>query len=121
MFCKSCKYFNRKFLSEREDRVLVDKLNYEPPRTKFEQSVVKIWQELLGTETIGIHDNFFELGGHSLIAMRVVSGIKKEFNVELSIKDLFQYTTISDLSEYIELEYDFTAEFDTDLLKEIKI
>ena len=112
---------DRKFLSQRQERAVVNKFNYEPPGTKIERSLVKIWQELLGIESIGINENFFELGGHSLLAMRVISAIRKELKVDLRIKDLFQYTTISDLSEYIESEYDFSDELDTSSLEEIKI
>lgn len=95
---------DRNFLHERKDRALVNKLNYEAPRTKLELDLINIWQNLLNIPTVGIHDNFFELGGHSLMAMRVISFIRKELNIELSIKALFQYTTINDLSKYIELQ-----------------
>ncbi len=39
---------------------------YEVPRNKVEETLAKIWCEVLGTERIGINDNFFELGGHSV-------------------------------------------------------
>jgi acyl carrier protein len=94
---------------------------YVAPRNVAEEKLVVIWQELVGVERIGIHDNFFEIGGHSLLAMRVISAIRKELEVELDIKDIFQYSTISDLSDYIELEYDFTKEFDTISFEEVKI
>jgi len=94
---------------------------YVEPSTEVEKKLVAIWQELLGVERVGLHDNFFEMGGHSLLAMRVISAIRKELEVELNIKDVFQYTTISDLSDYIELEYDFVKEFDTSAFEEVKI
>jgi acyl carrier protein len=53
--------------------------------------------------------------------MRVLSAIKKELKVDMSIKDLFQYTTINDLGEYIEMEFDFTREFDSTTLEEMKL
>ena len=39
----------------------------------MEETLSKIWQELLGIERIGINDNFFELGGDSIITIQVVS------------------------------------------------
>ncbi|WP_040497646.1 non-ribosomal peptide synthetase, partial [Fulvivirga imtechensis] len=39
---------------------------YTPPATELEVSMVRIWQELLNVERIGIDDDFFALGGHSL-------------------------------------------------------
>ncbi|MEJ7675849.1 MAG: non-ribosomal peptide synthetase [Chitinophagaceae bacterium] len=91
------------------------------PRSELEIKLADIWKNLLGVEWVGIHNNFFELGGHSLLAMRLISAIRKELRIELFIKDIFQYTTISLLSEYIEVEYDFTEEIDTTSLEEIKI
>ena len=32
---------------------------YEPPRNEAEQTLVSIWQSLLGIAPVGIHDNFF--------------------------------------------------------------
>jgi acyl carrier protein len=94
---------------------------YIAPRNKVEEKLAAIWQELLGVEKVGIHDNFFELGGHSLLAVRVISAIRKELEVELSIKDLFQYTNISDLSNFIEWEYDFAKDLVATSFEEVKI
>jgi thioesterase domain-containing protein/ubiquinone/menaquinone biosynthesis C-methylase UbiE/acyl carrier protein len=88
---------DRVFLSEREDKGLVNTLNYQPPVTELEHKIVRIWQELLALERVGIHDNFFELGGHSLLAIRVISAIKKELNVELAVNDIFIHPTIGGL------------------------
>ena len=92
---------------------------YISPGNKLEIKLADIWKELLDVNRIGVHDNFFDLGGHSLLAMRVISAIRKELQVELSIKDIFQNQTILDLSEYIEFEYNFDTEPDTSSLKEI--
>jgi len=76
--------------------------NYTAPRNETESRLVNIWQRLLNVERIGIMDDFFELGGHSLLAMRLVSVIRKALEVELNIKELFTYTTISRLSDYLQ-------------------
>jgi amino acid adenylation domain-containing protein len=75
---------------------------YVAPRNETEQALAEIWQDLLAVDRIGIYDNFFELGGHSLLAMRVVSAIRTELNVELSIKDLFNYPKIVGLAAYLD-------------------
>ena len=92
---------DRKFLYEREDKKLGNKLNYEAPHTETQAALAAIWQELLGMDRIGIHDDFFELGGHSLLATRTVSAVRRRLNVEMTIKDLFNHPTISSLSEYL--------------------
>ena len=95
---------DRLFLSQRQERAVSNKLIYEAPGTEVEKKLALIWQELLGLDRVGVHDNFFELGGHSLLAMRVISAIRKQMKVELVIKELFQFTTISDLAKYVEIQ-----------------
>jgi acyl carrier protein len=72
------------------------------PRTPLEKILAKIWCEVLGLESVGVHDNFFELGGHSLLATRVVSRIQQEFRVDLKLMDFFKMPTIAALTKVIE-------------------
>ncbi|MEO6187560.1 MAG: amino acid adenylation domain-containing protein [Ginsengibacter sp.] len=95
---------DRKFLSQRQNTGMRSNINYEPPATEIQIKLANIWMELLGIERVGIFDNFFELGGHSLLAMRIISAIRSQFDVELAIKDLFQFTTIDELSKYLEIQ-----------------
>jgi amino acid adenylation domain-containing protein len=76
-------------------------VEYEGPGNEIEKKLVKIWQEVLGTERIGINDNFFELGGHSLKATIVTSRIHKELGVELQLKEIFDAPTIKELSRQV--------------------
>ncbi|HEY8783514.1 MAG TPA: amino acid adenylation domain-containing protein, partial [Mucilaginibacter sp.] len=95
---------DRRFLSQREDVILRNTLNYQPAATVMQQKLVSIWQELLNIERIGIHDNFFDLGGHSLLATRLVSAIRKRLEIEVAIKDVFNNPTIALLSACLEVQ-----------------
>lgn len=64
------------------------------PRTQSEAELLRIWQEVLGRDRIGIHDNFFECGGHSLVATQLLSRLRERFEVELPLRDLFTAVTI---------------------------
>jgi acyl carrier protein len=75
--------------------------SYVAPRTELEGAIVEIWQELLGVEEVGVHDDFFELGGHSLLATRVIARIRKEYRVEISLRSLFEATTVAQLAERV--------------------
>jgi len=92
---------DRRFLSLREEKSALSKLNFQPPATEVEQNLAIIWEELLDIGQVGIHDNFFELGGHSLLAMRLVSAIRKQMQIEIAIKALFDYPTIATLATHL--------------------
>ena len=67
---------------------------YAPPQTDIQKQLVKIWQDVLGIDKIGIHDNFFELGGHSLLASQLLLRIEKETGQAISLSNFFQNPTI---------------------------
>ncbi|WP_396278969.1 lichenysin non-ribosomal peptide synthetase LicA [Bacillus paralicheniformis] len=74
---------------------------YAAPRNEYEEKMVGIWQEVLGTEQVGIHDQFFELGGHSLKAMAMLAKIYKAFGVEVPLQVLFEKPTVAALSGFV--------------------
>lgn len=67
----------------------------EAPRNPTEENLAKIWCEVLGRKSIGIHDSFFELGGHSLLAAQLIARARAEFGVDLSVRALFDHPTIA--------------------------
>ena len=91
---------NRKALPDPDVTALSSK-EFVAPRNATEQTLVNIWQELLGIPQAGIHDNFFELGGHSLLVTRLTAAIRKELAIELAIKDVFVYPVIAALAAHL--------------------
>ena len=74
---------------------------YMAPRNEIEKRLVKIWEDLLIIEQIGINDDFFNIGGHSLLATRLMTNIRKEFEVNIPLKTIFEFTSISKLYYYM--------------------
>jgi thioesterase domain-containing protein/acyl carrier protein len=76
---------------------------YAAPGDDVEKQLVDIWAEVLGVEKgeIGINDDFFRIGGHSLKAAAVISGIQKEFNVDVPLVEVFRSSTIKQLARII--------------------
>ena len=77
---------------------------YVPPRTQTERALVGIWIDVLGVGRVGIHDNFFELGGHSLLFTQMTLRARDLFQVELSLRQLFQSPTIATIALAVEEE-----------------
>ena len=75
---------------------------YVAPETPTQEHLAAIWRTLLKVEGIGITDNFFELGGHSLMVMQVVSRVRRELEVEIPIRMMFEDPTIKGLAKEVE-------------------
>jgi len=90
------KSINSKTKNKNKIKIIED--NY----TETEFKIAQIWSQVLGVEEIGIYDNFFELGGHSLLATQVISKIRTEFNNELTLKTMFENSSIIDLALIID-------------------
>jgi acyl carrier protein len=72
------------------------------PETPIEAELAALWATVLGVEKIGMQDNFFHLGGHSLLAMQLVSRIRKQFDLELTLAEFFATATVRELAQKIE-------------------
>jgi acyl carrier protein len=57
---------------------------------------------MLGRSVTQTDRSFFELGGHSLLAARVVSALRKETGVKLSIRDMLSKPTVAASAEAID-------------------
>jgi len=68
---------------------------------KTEQRIARIWQDALGIDDLGINDSFAQLGGHSLLAIRIVSEMRKAFQIDVPVRALFDSPTIAQLASYI--------------------
>lgn len=82
-------------------------VTYTAPENAIEQTIVTIWQTVLNLEQVGIDHNFFEIGGNSLLITQVYNKLKsalpEQVENQISIIDLFQYSTIRSLAQHLSL------------------
>ncbi|MGH3874774.1 MAG: amino acid adenylation domain-containing protein [Pseudonocardiaceae bacterium] len=83
------------------DAPLVSEQGYVAPRTDTEQTLARVWSEVLGAEQVGLTDNFFELGGDSILSIQVVSRARHA-GLRVSSRDVFFHQTIIELAAVVE-------------------
>ncbi|UHQ23604.1 amino acid adenylation domain-containing protein [Lysobacter sp. 5GHs7-4] len=74
---------------------------YVAPRNGEEETLARLWAEVLGLERVGIHDDFFDLGGHSLLATQLITRAQKAFGGEIALRTLFEAPTVAGFAELL--------------------
>ena len=90
---------DRKALPDPTDRP--GQAQYQAPRTELEQTLSRIWAEVLRVPRVGVQDNFFELGGHSLKSIRLSQRLHAELGREVPLHVLFSSPTVHDMARWV--------------------
>ncbi len=68
----------------------------------LEQQIATIWQTVLKHDgDVPVNQGFFRLGGHSLLAVMVISQLNEAFDIQLTVRDLFDCNTVAALAQRI--------------------
>lgn len=74
--------------------------DYVAPRTRTEEVLASIWQDLLGIPRVGIHDDFFALGGHSLLGTRCAAQMYERLGVSVPVRIVLEAPTVAELAAH---------------------
>ncbi|GLY97852.1 non-ribosomal peptide synthetase [Actinoplanes sp. NBRC 103695] len=74
---------------------------YEAPVGAVEQTLARLWEEILGVARVGRNDEFYTLGGHSLLATQLVNRVRSVLKVELPVRDLFETSNLAELARRV--------------------
>ncbi|WDV34421.1 phosphopantetheine-binding protein [Streptomyces sp. AD16] len=69
--------------------------DHVPPRGHVEETLARVWAEVLGVPRVGAHDDFFDLGGDSIAAVRVASRTAAALRTRVAPRALFQAPTVA--------------------------
>ncbi|WP_378186687.1 amino acid adenylation domain-containing protein [Aquimarina sp. W85] len=88
-------------LAMEDDHVVSDQ--YVAARNEMEEGLVRIWEEVLEYEGVGVRSNFFRIGGDSILSIRLISKINNKYDTSLTIAQLYESNTIEGLCDEIQL------------------
>ncbi|MFT2014273.1 amino acid adenylation domain-containing protein [Streptomyces sp. 796.1] len=79
------------------------------PRSHREETLTRLFAQVLGVPQTGVDDSFFDLGGNSLLAVRLVAAIREVLGTELALGALFQAPTPAALADRLRAAEEGTA------------
>ncbi|SFR69975.1 type I polyketide synthase [Anaeromicropila populeti] len=85
-----------------------------------EQKVANIWGKILGFKEIEYKAKFLEIGGDSLSATYLQKEIEKEFPGIMDITDVFVYSSVCDMAQFIESRLELSKAKKTDAEKPVQ-
>jgi acyl carrier protein len=66
--------------------------------------LARIWEKLLGIESVGLDENYFDLGGDSSLTIQLFAQIEKAFKIKLPVATLFEAPTVGELASVLRRE-----------------
>lgn len=63
-----------------------------------EEDIAAVWKDVLRLERIPPGEHFLDLGGNSALAAQIVNRLAEALQVELTVRDLFESPTLTELS-----------------------
>jgi amino acid adenylation domain-containing protein len=82
------------------DTILEDHA-FEDPQSEIEIWLANFLSSLLKVSRVSRDDNFFNLGGHSLMGAQLIAKVQQTFDVELTLRGLFDHPTVREISSEI--------------------
>ncbi len=76
--------------------------DYEP-RSDVEQTLTRIWCDVLGLDSVGLHEHFLEVGGDSILSIQMISKARQA-GLGIGAEALFNHPTIAELARVVETE-----------------
>ena len=93
---------DRKALQELEELQIDLEATYVAPQNDLEETIARIWKDVLNLDKVGINNNFFEVGGNSLNLIEVEGQLKQVFNkIDIPFGSIFTYPTIRSFAQHI--------------------
>lgn len=70
--------------------------------SEVEKNIANVFSKVLNLDVIDIYDSFYQLGGDSISAAELMKEIDKQYPGFIGISDIFTYSSVMEISEFIE-------------------
>ena len=88
------------YSEEKESKLFKNNKNLQMNKT---QSIVKdIFEQVFKGKKLDIDDNYFSLGGDSLTATQIIGSLRNQYNINVSIRNIFENPSILELARFID-------------------
>lgn len=79
--------------------------------TDLQRRLIELWASVLRTpsESIDPGSDFYDLGGDSLAAARILTGVRKQFGVAITLDRLYEVRTVLAMAAVIDVSRAATA------------
>lgn len=94
-------YLSKKGIFAENDQIEVVKKDIDCSLESITQNMLQIWESSLKYSPIGLDEHYFECGGDSIIAVEIMFRIQEMYQLSLPVELIFEYGTVSMLSEYV--------------------
>jgi non-ribosomal peptide synthetase-like protein len=74
------------------------------PENELENKIAAVWSRIFGVAEVSVEDDFFlNFGGHSLLAAQMITRLRDEAQLQVTIRDAYRFPTIRKLATYLAL------------------
>ena len=92
---------DRKALPTGQAQAPAQRAEYAAPTNDLEGTIVRIWQDLLGIDQVGLDDNIFDLGANSLLTVQANNRLSQLLERRISLVSMFQHPTVRTLAAHL--------------------
>ncbi|MDC9606048.1 non-ribosomal peptide synthetase [Xenorhabdus griffiniae] len=79
-----------------------DDITCRRPQSETERLLHRLYCSMLNLSDVGIDDSFFQLDGNSINALKLVMQVNQQFGISLSLGQLIEHSSISQLAQFVE-------------------
>lgn len=93
---------DRKALPAPATRLHLVKENVVPPANPIEEAIVEVVKKVFSVEQVSVTDDFFaDLGGYSLLIVEMIAALRREHELEVSVRDAYGHTSPRALASHV--------------------